>query len=238
VPTPGGPIPHPGHPILLDLHKPKAPLPEIVKTHFEEKHGYANYYFNKLNRDRVWKGWTAHGSFADLQGPWLLSAHVAEGGAFQVRLTADGASLKAQKTEFQWRRGDPLAAALVPPGSGGLLLALHLWRRLAVEGPAHYGEVSYLGTAPLAGVDGLVDVLSAIDAGVECRFMFHPASGDLLALELVSSDDADPCEIRFSDYRQLDGRALPQRLDVRCGDDDFGALMIDSVQFEKTASKP
>ena len=36
---------------------PAAEIPEIVKKHFQEKRGYANYYFNTLNQERIWKAW-------------------------------------------------------------------------------------------------------------------------------------------------------------------------------------
>ena len=53
----------------------------------------------------------------------------------------------------------PLNASLLPAGSGGMFPALYLWRRLAVEGFPRFGEVYYLGTAPLLNREGLVDVL-------------------------------------------------------------------------------
>ncbi|MGC3969090.1 MAG: trypsin-like peptidase domain-containing protein [Pirellulales bacterium] len=37
-----------------DDSKKETPTPEIVEKSFEEKRGYANYFFNKLERDRVW----------------------------------------------------------------------------------------------------------------------------------------------------------------------------------------
>ena len=38
--------------------RPEPPMPEIAKKHFEEKRGYANYYFNLLNQRRIWKAWS------------------------------------------------------------------------------------------------------------------------------------------------------------------------------------
>ena len=95
------------------------------------------------------------------------------------------------------------------PSSGGLFPALYLWRRLATEGLARFGEVRYVGAAPLVGHAGLVDVLAGTHKGVECRFYFDPAEGDLLAIELFPDENSDPCEVYFSDYRQADGRLVP-----------------------------
>ena len=101
-----------------------------------------------------------------------------------------------------------MGASLLPAHSGGLLPALYLWRRLAVEGLGRFGDVYYYGTAPLPGHEGLVDVLVGSHKGVECRFYFDPADGHLLAMEMFPDEDADPCEVYFSDYREVDGRVL------------------------------
>ena len=122
-------------------------------------------------------------------------------------------------------------------------MALSLWRRLAIEGPDHFGDVSYLGRMPLPSHEGpnrdlpnhdiMVEVLSAVHAGVECRFLFDPVEGSLLAIEMYTSDDTDPCEIYFSDYRPVGDRMLPQSMEVRFGDDSFGVFRLESYQFEK-----
>ena len=171
-------VPRPGH----DGQPPRVvrreqPMPEICKKHFEEKHGYANFFFNKLNRDRVWKAWAARGDFAPLGGDWTISGPVEGGGSFSCLLTAAGAKLKLPAGEVEWKAGENLASSLLPAGSGGLLPALHLWRRLAIDGPDRFGQVTYLGTAPLVGHEGLVDVLSGVDGGIECRFYFDPQAG-------------------------------------------------------------
>ena len=49
-------------------------------------------------------------------------------------------------------------SSLGPPGSGGLLVALHLWRRLLVDGPEKFGDVYYYGTAPYAAIEGQAEV--------------------------------------------------------------------------------
>ena len=54
--------------------------------------------------------------------------------------------------------------------------------------------------------------------------------------------EEDPCEVYLSDYRPVDGRALPHRLEVRCGDKEFGSYVIKSYEFtaaeEKGEKKP
>ena len=73
-------------------------------------------------------------------------------------------------------------------------MALHCWKRLLVVGPEKFGKVYYLGTAPLLELDRLVDVVAAVHDTVECRFMFDPSEGHLIAMEMYPDDSVDPCE--------------------------------------------
>ena len=136
-------------------------------------------------------------------------------------------------TEIKWTAGDELGASLLPAHSGGLLPALYLWRRLAVEGLGRFGDVYYYGTAPLRGHDGLVDVLVGSHKGVECRFYFDPAAGHLLALEMFPDEDSDPCEVYFSDYRDTGGQSWPGRIEVRYGDELFAVFKVKEARVEK-----
>jgi len=222
---PGLPVPLP-----FGLPPPPAPMPEAVKKVFQEKHGYANYYFNQVEQDRVCKAWRGRGDFTGLAGAWKVEGKLESGSDFRLRLTAAAAVLEAPAGDFKWAVGADMTTTLPPPGSGGLLPALHFWRRLAVEGPKGFNDFYYLGTAPRPGRNGpasreaLVDVLVGEFRGIECRFYFDPLSGDLVALEMYPAQDCDPCELWFSEYRDVDGRFLPGRIEVRVGEQQYGVL--------------
>jgi serine protease Do len=211
----------------------EAPLPEVVKQHFAERRGFANYYFNTLEQNRVWKAWKAAG----FGGDWTLSGTSSGSGNFRLKITDAGASLKLPSSQIKWTATDNLGSSLLPAGSGGLFPALYLWRRLATEGLARFGDVYYSGTAPLLGHQGLTDVLVGIHRGVECRFYFEPENGRLLAIELFADENSDPCEVYFSDYREIDGRLLPRRIESRFGDQPFAAFTIETFKVEN-ATKP
>ena len=214
------------------MGRPKPPMPEIVKKHFEAKRGYSNYYFNKLHRQRVWDLWTASGDFTKLGGGWTLGGRLAGGGALELVLDDEGVALTLPTVQSRWNEADGIVTSLVPAQSGGLLPALHLWRRLAVEGLGNFGEVYYEGKSPLAGVEGLVDVLVGLHGGARCRFMFAPDSGRLLAMEMFPEDDVDPCEIYFSKYAEQEGRFLPGQIKAHFGDDVFAIFELDKFELE------
>jgi hypothetical protein len=231
------PMPKPGeNPKDVPAKKapaPKLPVPETVQKKFVEKRGYANYYFNTLNQQRVWAAWIARSNLADAGGVWTLAGQSQQGAGFQFQLTGSSATLKLPTTKIDWTAGAEAAASLLPPQSGGLLPALYLWRRLAVEGLGRFGGVDYYGTAPIPGHKGLADVLIGTHLGLECRFYFDSADGRLLALEMFPDENSDPCEIYFSEYRELDGRLWPGRIEVRHGDETFAVFEVKEARCEK-----
>jgi hypothetical protein len=48
----------------------------------------------------------------------------------------------------------------------------------------------------------------------------------LLGVETYITRDGDPCELYFSDYRDVEGRKLPHRIEVRYGDKRYAILTI------------
>jgi hypothetical protein len=210
--------------------------PEEAAKYIENRRGYANYYFNRLNQDRVWKALAAGGDFGDLTGPWLLQGRLGAGGDAEFLLDNNNATAQLPSGAAAIDAAKDLADQLAPEGSGGLLAALHVWRRLLTMGPQRYGEVHYQGTVPLPGRDGVFDVLVGTHNVVESHFLFDPKSGRLVALEMYSDADADPCEIYFDDYRETSGRQLPHRLQVRYGDGVFAEVQVN--QFRFSAKEP
>jgi S1-C subfamily serine protease len=217
-PMPGQPPKHEPKPKAKAHGKP-APMPEIVKQHYVAKTGYVNYYFNELNRDRVWKALVARGDFSAWQGAWTLAGKVGPAEDFKLEFSEKQASIKLPSGELKIEWEGQLANHLGPPGSGGLLVSLAMWRRLLVMGPVNFGEVYYLGTTPCEGREKPADVLVAVHGDIECRFLFDPEGGQLVAMEMIPEEDSDPCELFFSEFHEVEGRILPGRIEVRHGDD-------------------
>ena len=222
---------------IAKLFHHEKPLPEAVKKRFEARPDFANYFYNKLNRDRVWKSDLARGDFSSLSGSWSFSGDLVGGGVFSAKLLDKEASMALPLGDTKLDITDNLGDVLNPPGSGGLLAALHLWRKFQIGGPSHFGEVTYLGTMPLEGHDRWVDVLLGTTGGVDCQFMFDSADGTLLAMEMYPQTDSDPCEVYFSEYRETDGHFLPYRFEVRYGDNPFNIFNVTKFDLQKGTGK-
>ncbi len=212
-------------------------IPAVVAKLYEARSGFANYYFNRLNRDRIWKASQGRGDFSTLSGPWTISGSIVGGGEFSAKLSDKEASMALPLGDTRLEIGDDLGQVLNPPGSGGLLAALALWRKFQIAGPAGFGEVVYMGTAPMPGRDRMVDVLACASGGVHFNLMYDPADGTLLAVEMTPRSDADPCEVYFSDYRESGGRFFPHRFEVRYGDNLFGIFAVKNFDLQKGSRK-
>ncbi|QDU28083.1 Periplasmic serine endoprotease DegP precursor [Anatilimnocola aggregata] len=223
--------PKPKVPGAAEKPKEEPPPPEVAKL-IQPRRGYANYYFNLQNRERVWKAASAGADFSAQTGEWKLKGTHSRGdAAIEITLSSDKVEgvFPAEKATLDLSKD--LDTQLAPSGSGGLLVALHLWRQLLVEGPEKFGDVYYYGTGPQRGIDGLADVFIATRNVVEMRLAFDPATGRLALLEMVSDADEDPCEVQFSDYREVNGRQFPHSLEVRRGEFVFGKLTLNDVQL-------
>ncbi|MBC7854609.1 MAG: trypsin-like peptidase domain-containing protein [Pirellulaceae bacterium] len=239
--NPGRPEPKPGErpmprqPLPIPLPKlpgqEAPPIPAEAAKLIKAKPGYANYYFNELHRDRVWSAFTAKGDFSGAGGEWNLEGDIAGGGTISIKLADTASSGVFPQGEVKLDPAQDLDQQLGPAGSGGLLAALHLWRLMLVSGPTKFGGTSYYGTAPYPGVDGEADVLSAIQNVAEANFVFDKVSGQLAILEMFADPELDPCEIRFSDYRDENGRQFPHKLEVRHGDSVFAVIELKNVSL-------
>lgn len=225
--------------------RPKAdPPPPAVQKLIELRRGYANYHFNVLNRERVWKSATTGADFRNATGSWTLKGTHSRGNTpVEITLSADKVEgiFPAEKAALDLSKD--LDDQLAPSGSGGLLVALHLWRLMLIEGPEKFGDVYYYGTSPQVNVDGQADVLIATRNVVELRLAFDPAgspavpAGRLALVEMVSDPAEDPCEIRFSDYREVDGRVFPHAMEVRRGEFVYGKLTWTEVKLNSGGAK-
>jgi S1-C subfamily serine protease len=219
----------------LQLIKKPKPMPEIVKKYFKKKKGYANYYFNELHQNRIWQSLLTSGDFKTVPARWVLTGTVrTDAGAGEARIELGPKLGKADLPNFLASADfdDELGDTLDPPATGGLLVAMHLWQRLLLRGIDDFGQIYYLGTAPIPGRSKQFDVLVGIHGAVETRFFFDSESGRMAAIEMFPDDYTDPCELYFHDYREVDGRFLPGRIAVRHGEDRYGEFQISAFAFE------
>ena len=227
-PPPPGPRPRP---------RPTKPSP--ASKFFEAKAGFANYYFNKQARQRLWQNFQKHGDFTGLKGEWYIKgrgevdnrATTLEvtmkdlGNKQPVKLVVLGVDYDLDPLGEKTRKAELVA----PPKSGGLISAMYLWRQLLTAGEKGFvGEFSHGGHEPIylpppagsAKVDYeslkvMAEVIRTRHAGLSAKWYFSLKDQRLLGFEVAADRDEDPCEVFLSDYKKLDGRSLPAHITVR-----------------------
>ncbi len=231
--------PQPRLPGLNRLMKePK--LPKAVADRYTKRRGYANYWYNRDAQERLWSTYLKRAAIENAGYNWTLTGKLETGGGFTLELTEQKAEIKLPTGNSGAIFADDLSQQLSPPGSGGLLLAVHAWQRLVDRGLQRFGEVYYLGRLPHGPDNRVEDCVVAMFEGMETRFFFADDTGDVTGIELFAEDDADPCELSFSNFTEFEGRRLPKRWLVRHGDPlapAFAELVIEKWDV-KAGPKP
>lgn len=249
-PKPPGP-PQPSRP---DPSKDAAKRSPAMKM-FKEKKGFANFYFNEVEQKRLFASAVKHGDFSTLVGAWTIegtfNANDRKGAlALSIADQADGTTDAKLTMNVPFAVKMPTAERLqlqLPDNSGGLLAALTHYRRLLTLGAKGFTQgFSHGGTEPVypPPADGKpvedwsklrvdCEVIRANYAGIEGKWYYDLKTAKLIAAEVQVLRDEDPCELYFSEYKAVDGRELPHRVDVRWGDKNYGSLSFAKFDLKK-----
>jgi len=214
--------------------QPMQPIPNSPATKlYEAKPGYANYYFNKQERDRVLS--TFRPKYADLTKvpkEWVIEGDGelgARNGTASFTLTEEKEDKGTKPMVHATIRGvtidldplkvrgdDKLDELRVPKGSGGMLLAMwELQQILAGNEKSFPGGFSHGGMEPFYPPTNdpkpdykkmRVDceVIRTEVAGISTKFYFGVADGELKGFEVSVSREDDPCEVYLSNYQKTD----------------------------------
>lgn len=210
---------------------PQSPaVPEPWKQLYEERPGFANYYFNRLEQQRVLKGLAEFGDYSALKGRWRFSGTTADGRPFEFTLADQGLFLKLGKNAIyhQPRDVDPIDE---PPGSGGLLTALEQLKILLVRGQEGFSTSYYVGSEPLDGVGPLVDVFFTQQGTVQTQWFFDRQSGRFVGFDTALTTDVDPAEIRIHELADFTGRRFLGQWTARAGDREFATFQTTAMEL-------
>jgi hypothetical protein len=123
-------------------------------------------------------------------------------------------------------------------------LALYQYRQFLAYGPAGFaGDFSHGGVEPFyppaptgekleyskLRVD--CEVLRTKHAGMPAKWYFSTRGdqrGWLLGFEVWPDRDEDPCEVYLSEYKDVEGRQMPHRLEVHYGDRTYAVLNVNT----------
>ena len=146
-----------------------------------------------------------------------------------------------------FKEGQEPAALRVPETSGGLLAAMYIYQRFLTMGEKGFNEFSHGGYEPfyppppfsdgkiqpsLASLRVDTEVLNTRHGPFLTKWFFARTDQKLLGFELRLSENEEPCEIYLSDYRLVDGRMLPQRMQLQYGNGHYGTISFTTFNFQ------
>lgn len=240
---------------------PKGP-PSPAAKFYEAKAGFANYYFNKLEQARVLKAFRTHGDFTGLTGTWTMEGGIrlkklrTESKArIVIAEEKDGTGTKPvirlKIDDFPYvlepLKDQESAALRTPETSGGLLAALYVYHRLLTLGDKGFSEFTHGGREPLypppapgdKGTPNLAslrvdtEVLTTRHGPFLTKWFFALSDQKLAGFELRLNENEDPCEVYLADYRPVEGRLLPHRMQVQYGDGHYGTFTFTGFNLQK-----
>ncbi len=228
--------PQPRRPQQPPEAKPAAP-PEQWKHLFVEKKGYANYYFNKQEQQRVLAGLAEYQSLAAVPGRWKLTGETSKKQPFVLTVAETGVGMTIGDKEVYLQPLDGSDPVDEPPQTGGLMIALQHFKLFTTRGADAFTLVDYLGSQPLDGKGPAVDVLLTQLGIVQTRWFFHRTEGRLLGWDSSLGSDVDPASVRIEKTADFGGRQLPEKWSAFSGDRPFAEFFVQGVELLPAASK-
>jgi len=242
--------------------QPKGP-PSPTSKFYVTRTGFANFYFNKLEKDRLMAAFKKHGDFSGVAGTWNIEANVRLKKArtpspvsIEIAEVKQGTSFKpvvkmtvaAYPYALEPQKEQDPAALKMPPESGGFLSALYVYNQLLTQGEKEFSDFAHGGQEPFypPPADGKpprslgdlrvdTEVLNTRLGPFLTKWFFARDDQKLLGYEVRLQENEDPCEVYLSDYRAIAGRLLPHRIQVIYGNGHYGTF--DVTSFKLAAAK-
>ena len=211
--------------------KPNA-IPKIALDRIEARRGFSNYYFNRLRQTQIWEAHSAKQQY-DLKAAkkWVMKCRASDGTRVEIVLDDEKSGIQWGEDAYVLDLEKDLSEQLFPRQTGGLLPALHIWRRLLVQGPAKFGSVHYFGSVPFPGFNSPPHVFVGTYDVAETNFIFDRETSSLKALEMFLDPDGNAVEVAFNQFEDANGVLLPRQILTTVSGRPT-TIKIESITFE------
>lgn len=206
------------------------PIPQSSAKQIVPREGFANYFYNQKNQIRMFETLKATSPAASPIWEIRGKADVANAQDVIIRLSDEGLLLTVGAKEYPIASTADRFDSVDGKAGAAMLPALDNWRRLLVRGTDRFGDVYYLGTAPFLGQRPLRDVLVGTADELETRFISHPESGRLEAVELFADRSEDPAELILDWTGSTAEKPFPTSMELRYGTEVYLRITVDSWQ--------
>jgi serine protease Do len=199
---------------------------------YETRRGFSNYYFNRLEIDRVTSSIAQRGTW-DTTGPaWAIYGKVA-GETTPLQILCSDATIAAKTGDREEAVGAKLGWIpwIQQRSTLPLALGVRVWQQWHRVGPRKMGEVVYIGRSPLVHREGLFDTTRVAIGELDAVVYTDPESGSITCIELTVDNQTDPAEIYFEKYRSVEGRTVPTQIRLAFGLETRTAIEVESMDW-------
>jgi len=168
---------------------------------------------------------------------WQIGGVTGAGEAYELTLAAAGVGFEVGNQVFSQSLADAADPLDEPPQSGGLLMAMHVFKKMLREGPDGFTESLYIGSEFLDGRGERVHVLQANIGLLESRWYFSASDKTLVGFDVMIEPDVDECEVRILEWTDADGIQTPRRFRVTSGGREVAVFQVDRLQLKTDKSE-
>ncbi len=191
----------------------KEEVEDPLAKQFESRRGFANYYFNRIELNRVLSiaGESSKWSKQPENWKWIG----------KLRGEETKLSITLKKSEIESKFGDETRTIEGTRGWSELIelkslhcsaQALRLWQQWRTIGPRNMGEATYIGTTTMMGLEQPVDLTKVSSGEVEALFYTDPEDGRIVLIEIEAASRLDRFEATFDEYRKQGELLVPVRM--------------------------
>jgi S1-C subfamily serine protease len=211
--------------------KEKDPLAD----RYEVRRGFSNYYFNRIELDRVSASIPQRGDWNAVSSGWQLNGQVT-GETTPLQILCNDQSIAAKFGDREESVGSKLGWIpwIQQRSTLPLALGVRVWQQWHTIGPRKMGEAIYIGRSPLVGREGLFDTTRITIGELDAVVYTRPEDGVIECIELVIDNQTDPAEIFFEKYQTMDGRLMPSQIRLAYGLETRTAMDLQSVEWNAT----
>ncbi|MBL8820233.1 MAG: trypsin-like peptidase domain-containing protein [Planctomyces sp.] len=193
----------PPAPGLLPEQAPEPEVPEAVKALFEVRDGFANYAFNRMEKERSLKPLFAHIQSPSGEGAWILEVATEKGDSGELVISQEGAALTiGEKTwAIEASNQKPEDDVSMMPG---LLAASLQWHRLLNRREEGFDDIVAFGSTIHLPTQKRFRQIVTREGIRTARWYFDDSSPFPAALDVEISEGVDEARIVFDGWTSGD----------------------------------
>ncbi|MFK7737694.1 MAG: S1C family serine protease [Pirellulaceae bacterium] len=230
---------------LPDSLRRLLPKKELVASMLTKRKGFANFYFNELERDRTWQQVRQLGEFTATAESWNWSGKLTgESTPISLQSSPEAATLRVGSRTRTVDFAKPLSDVISQRRENGILVAFRALQQFLREGPKRIGDTSYLGKMPVYAGSSIrmseqprLDTLQTLWFDAVVRFSVQP-DGRVALIEVFGDAESDPVELYLDNYqvhRIGDSELLvPGRMRLQYGTDPMLYVDVEDVRIATT----